>query len=66
MDRETVVRYTKRTPFVAFVLHLSDGQVLRVQHPEVLAMGDQCLGLSMEDKSKHVVAFEQIVSIQYG
>lgn len=66
MDKDSFVKYTTRSRFSPFVLHLSDGQTLRVQHPEILVIGEECLGVSMEARAMHVVAFDQIVSIQFG
>ncbi|GEM_PF-6232912 len=66
MDRETVLKYTKRLPFTPFALHLSDGQVLHVQQPELLAFGDGVLGLKSESATAHVVDLDQIVSLQYA
>ncbi len=66
MNRETMVKCTRRVPFRPFVMHLADGQVLQVRHPEHLTISEDCFAIAPGDGTGHVVSLDQLVSIQYA
>ena len=39
MDREAINKMLQRRPFEAFELHLSNGEVYAVRHPELAVLG---------------------------
>ena len=60
-----MLKYAKRLPVRPFILHLADGQALRVRHPDFLTLGDDVVAVTCDDSTAHIVDLDQIVSIRY-
>lgn len=54
-------------PFRPFTVHLADGRVLPVKHPEFMAMlpGGRTIFIALEDGSYHIVDLLLVVSLGF-
>jgi hypothetical protein len=54
-------------PFKPFTVHLADGRVLPVSHPEFMAMlpGGRNIFIALEDGSYHIVDLLLVVSLGF-
>jgi len=67
MTIEKIREAYKSTPFKAFTLHLADGRIMPVRHPEFMAMfpGGRTVIVVLEDGSHHVIDLLLVVSIGF-
>jgi hypothetical protein len=55
----------KREPFQEFDLHLADGRIVPVKHPEFVAMTTRVVVVAGEDHSVEILEPLVIVSLEY-
>jgi len=65
MNAETIREWLNRRPFEPFELRLSNGEIYRVRHPELVALGRQRMAIVDPETDRFVhVALVHINSIE--
>ncbi|MBX3404227.1 MAG: hypothetical protein KF699_12530 [Phycisphaeraceae bacterium] len=67
MTIEKIKSAYSATPFKPFTLHLADGRVMSVAHPEFMAMmpGGRTIFVALDDGSYHIIDLLMVVSIGF-
>ena len=67
MPPQDLLQAVRRRPFVAFRLHISDGTVYEVGHPELLmvAVASAVVGLPSKDQPHPAVERYEIVDLRH-
>ena len=64
MDLSSIRDAVRREPFREFDLHLADGRVVSVKHPEFVAMTNRIVVVAGEDNSVAILEPLLIVSLE--
>ena len=65
ITRGTIVELLRRQPFNPFELHLSSGEVYRVRHPEVAAIGkSELVVVDPETDQKDYIGLLHVASVK--
>ena len=64
MDLNTIREAIRKQPFEPFTLHLADGRIERVNHPEFVAIGTRIVVVVREDNSFTTIEPLLVVSLE--
>jgi hypothetical protein len=67
MTIEKIKAAYEARPFKPFTVHLADGRVMPVAHPEFMAMlpGGRNIFIALEDGSYHIIDLLMVVSLGF-